>query len=427
MTSLPQPLSVQDYIDLKLVHEIHTSERRSFRACRRRWDWLFRQNYYPRVTAKPLEFGVAYHKAMETYYDPNTWSMDRDVIGQLSIVDFVDVCNKQKEKCLDDRNQQALDYDAEEDYNERVELGRGMLEYYYKHVAPKLDKGWKPVKVEIAFMVPVVNPETGEDAIWCKCKECETKWVAQLNKLWSNPTSLPVENMKEYGPNYWNEWKGLPVVYAGRLDMLAEDENGYYWIFDWKTARTIAEQYEFLYLDDQIGSYVWALRKLGLDIKGFVYHEQRKGYPVPPKQNQTTRLGRRFSVAKNQDTDYETYLHTVANYDTQALEEGFYDEFLEFLRNEGITYYSRHQVAKSIEECEEIERNIGFEALDMIDPKLRIYPSAGRFGCTFCAFRMPCMEKNAQGDFQYALDTLYERREHYYVRSEASTDSKSGE
>lgn len=421
MTSLPQPLSVQDYIDLKLVHEIHTSERRSFRACRRRWDWLFRQNYYPKVTAKPLEFGVAYHKAMETYYDPNTWSMDRDVIGQLSIVDFVDTCNAQRAKCLDDRNEQALDYDAEEDYNERVELGRGMLEYYYKHVAPKLDKGWKPVKVEIAFMVPVANPETGEDAIWCKCQECVDKATKHFG---SNPyTMLWPSYESEYDP----PWKGLPVVYAGRLDMLAEDEYGYYWIFDWKTARTIAEQYEFLYLDDQIGSYVWALRKLGLDIKGFVYHEQRKGFPVPPKQNQTTRLGRRFSVAKNQDTDYETYLRTISESDAQALADGLYDEFLGFLRNEGITYYSRHQVAKSIEECEEIERNIGFEALDMIDPKLRIYPSAGRFGCTFCAFRQPCMERNSKGDFQYALDTLYERREHYYVRAEASTDSKSGE
>jgi hypothetical protein len=58
----------------ELCHEIHTSERKSFRACRRRWDWLFRGHYYPVETAKPLEFGIAYHKAMEVWYNPDTWT-----------------------------------------------------------------------------------------------------------------------------------------------------------------------------------------------------------------------------------------------------------------------------------------------------------------------------------------------------------------
>lgn len=406
-------MDVDELIERKLVHEIHTSERRSFRACRRRWDWLFRQNYYPIVTAKPLEFGTAYHTAMEVYYNPETWNWDREVVSQLAIKAFVDKCEEQKQKAVAELGHIYLDGEQEADYAERVELGRGMLDYYFTQIAPQQDVGWKPVKVEIAFMVAIPNPETGEEVIWCKCPQCWEKAA------------------KHYGwdgsEHQLGAWKGLPVVYAGRLDMLAQDDKGNYWIFDWKTARTVAEKYDFLYLDDQIASYVWALIKLGLPVKGFVYHEQRKGYPQAPKKNKQRRLGCLFSVAKNQDVDYDTYLKTIMEEDKEAYEEGAYDDMLTYLRNEGIVYFMRHQVAKSYEELLSTERHIGLEALDMLEPGLRIYPSAGRFGCTFCAFQQPCLEMNAGSDYQYALDTMFEKRQHYYVREEPSTESKGGE
>lgn len=427
-------MDVQEMIENKLVHEIHTSGRKSFRACRRRWDWIFNQSYYPIMTAKPLEFGTAFHAAMETYYEPSTWGMDREVIGLLSIKTFVDKCEDQRAKALASKEQSSLDEDVQQDYDERVELGKGMLRYYFKEVSPKIDVGWKPVRVEIAFMIPIPNPETGEPVIWCKCAVClDAWWTHNTTKIAYNEWQANID------PTRWQPlsariayftsvyFTGLPVVYAGRLDMLAEDEYGNYWIFDWKTCRSISLDDEFLYLDDQVGSYVWALRRLGLPIRGFVYHEQRKGFPGPPKQNSARRLGCLFSVAKNQDTDYETYLRHIKEFDPVAHGEGSYDKFLDFLKEEGITYYARHQIHKSEEEIASMETNIGLEALDMIDPNLRLYPSAGRFGCGFCAFRQPCMEKNAGGDYEYALNTMFEQREHYYVRNEPSTEGKGGE
>lgn len=433
-------MELQDYIEQKLVHEIHTSERRSFRACRRRWDWLFREGYYPIVTAKPLEFGTAFHKAMEVYYDPKTWSWDKEVVGASAIAAFVNKCEKQKNEAIETTGHLYLEGEQELDYEERVELGKGMLKYYFEDVAPKLDRGWTPVAVEIGFMVAIPNPETGEEVIWCECDRCWDRWTHHEDFAERVATILAEcatckENHERFGYEKWlandareGHWNGLPVVYAGRLDMLAKDENGFLWIFDWKTARSIPDDHTFLYLDDQVGSYVWALRRgLGIDVKGFVYREIRKGFPQPPKQNKVRRLGRIFSVAQNQDTDYDTYLATVSEQDKQAFEDGLYDEFLEFLKNEGVVYFSNNQIAKSQFELDEIERNIGYEALDMIDSSLRIYPSAGRFGCSFCAFREPCMEKNSGGDYQYGLDTLFEVREPYYIRAEASTESKGGE
>jgi hypothetical protein len=403
---------VQWYIDHRLVHEIHTSERKSFRACRRRWDWIFRESYYPKMTAKPLEFGTAYHTAMEAYYDPDKWNWDREVMAAYAIKVFTEKCRSQKKKALQAMQQEGLDPDVEQDYHERVQLGQGMLKYYFEKVAPKIDKGWKPIKVEIAFMLPIPHPETKQD-MWCKCDTCKQKWRAR-------PDLYPLELLQ-------GGWGGLPVVYAGRLDCLAEDMHGDYWIIDWKTARNVSKDDEFLYLDDQVGSYPWALKKLGIPVRGFVYHEQRKGFPEPPNRNKQRRLGCLFSVSKQQDTDYDTFVATVSTEDKDAYEAGAYDGFLRWLQEEGVEYYKRHQIHKSAEELEEIEINIGNEALDMIDPAIRIYPSPGRFGCNFCAFRQPCLERNARGDYQYALDTLYERREHYYIREEPSTESKGAE
>lgn len=412
-------MDIDTMIEKKLVHEIHTSERRSFRSCRRRWDWLFRKNYYPKVTAKPLEFGVAFHEAMEVYYNPETWNGDKEINAANAVLKFVETCETQKKNALAATDQNMLDIDVQRDYEERVELGKGMLEYYFTRVSPQIDVGWKPVKVEIGFMVAIPNPETGEDSMWCTCDTCWDRYQKSPDAVLGDG-ALDEQQVRD-------AWKGLPVVYAGRLDMLAQDAKGNYYIFDWKTARSISTDTEFLLLDDQVASYVWALRKLGIDVKGFVYHEQRKAYPLPPKKNKQRRLGRLFSVSKNEPVEHDLYLQTVQQEDAGAYREGLYDEFLAYLKQEGDMYYGRFQVIKSYNEIQETERNIGLEALDIIDQNLRIYPAPGRFGCQFCAYRQPCMEANGDGDVQYALDTLFEKREHYYIKKEASTESKGGE
>jgi len=412
------------YIENKLFMEIHNSERKSFEGCRRRWDWHFRDSLYPPTTIKVFEFGIAYHKGMEVYYNPETWSFDPEVRAQLSIKAFVDSCEAQRAKAI--ASNAFYDAEVEQDYNERVELGRGMLSYYFSSVAPKEDN-WIPVKAEIAFIVPIKNPETDEEVMWCKCNTCIEKYEKFSNKDPEIEILIINGRISTNGQGHM-PWKGLPVVYAGRIDLIVQDRFGNYWILDWKTAKNVTaeENTEFLDLDGQIASYVWATRKLGLKIQGFIYHEQRKGFPQRPKENLHIRKGCKFSVAKTQEVDFETYLKTVTREDTDAWADGAYDEFLKYLREEGITYYSRREVIKTPDQDEETEFNIGQEALDMIDPKVRIYPMPSRFGCKNCAFIVPCVEKNSKGDYQYALDTLFEKREHYYVRQSEGPSTESG-
>jgi hypothetical protein len=409
-----------------LVHEIHTSERKSFKGCRLRWSWHFEDQWTPIGMAPPLEMGIAYHKGMEVLYDPDTWDWDKEIVGELAVKAFVDTCDAQRKKYLKEANQPELEASVKEDYDARITLGKGMLRYFYRTQLPKYPENFRPVKVELGFEVPILHPDTNEP-LRCKCDKCWERF---------EKVALEDDNYLEWigynAPSLFRKdaWEGLPVVYAGRIDCLGEDENGDYWIVDWKTARSISADDEFLELDDQIGSYVWALRAiLGLPVRGFYYHEQKKGYPQPPAENVYLRKGCRFSVSKQQDTDYITFYTHIAEHDREALDAGSYDAFLEWLKNDGPKFHKRWQIVKSETQLENIGRNIALEALDILDPNKRIYPNAGRFSCKFCAFRQPCLGKFAGEDYEYTLQTLFRQEPPYYYRQERgpSTESKGGE
>jgi hypothetical protein len=362
------------------------------------------------VTAKPLEFGIAYHKAMEVLHNPQTWKYTPVVLGALAEKAFVDTCNAQKKQYLEFKGIYGggLEYDEEEDFRERVELGRGMIWYYVNNQFAEMQAKYVPVLTEVSFDVPI-RDEDGS-IMFCRCKQCRTAFAK-------------AGGTKKLGP-----WRGNPVVVSGRIDLIVHDMFGGYWLWDWKTAAQLSTSEVFLELDDQVATYCMAIRNgLKLNIRGFLYHEQRKAFPEPPKENKTRRLGRIFSVNKNQATDYDTYLAHVKEFDTQAWQEGAYDEFLAELKAAGIEYYRRFTVIKSDYELDQVEYNLRLEVLDMLEPNLRIYPSPGKFGCNSCAFQTPCISQNAGQDYMYTLSTMFEVREPYYARQKreaASTESR---
>jgi len=441
--------TVNDYIEAGLTHSIHTSERRSFRGCRRRWDWISRQFYYPRVTPRPLEFGVAFHAAMEAAYRNRLeLFVDPDPTATLAIAlaTFKRVTREQREKYI--RLNGGIDDEMKADYDDRVRLGEGMLRYYFGKLYPDVDRlehfgRLKPVKVEIKFEVPILNPDTGEQDLWCKCDWCWRRFkksdvYRKEYGSWERYLEAIDELCGGQGETaeqeYFKIWKGLPVTYGGRLDILFEDEFGNYWIGDWKTAARLSGvevNDEYLELDDQITSYVWALRMLGLPILGFIYMELKKAVPDEPEPLKVVRLGRRFSVSKNLDTTYDLYKSTVEENDPIAFESGRYDDFLDYLKEEGPIFHYRHEVQRNDSECEEAQRMIYLEARDMTNPSLPIYPNAGRFHCkgfsTFsgCAFFEVCLGTNRGEDVQYGLNTMFDKLDrHYWEDQEPSTDKR---
>jgi hypothetical protein len=420
---------IQTYIDNNLTHAVHTSERRAFRACRRRWDWAYRQNYHPNVPVPPLEFGIAFHKAMEHFYEPRTWLSPLEVKGNLALVAFRQECEEQMRKYQ--RDNPDPDVEVLDDYRERIKLGLGMLKYYCWEVSPVYDRNWTPIRVEISFEVPIKHQDTGEQ-LWCKCDKCWRKYYkspmySEEYRAWR--ATMPNDLSLHEGEGWYTEqhrkyyWDGLPVTYGGRLDMLAQDEHGRYWIVDWKTTKAIIDedaQASFLQLDDQISSYVWALTQYGIEVAGFVYVEIKKAYPAPPTRMKRTREGRAFSTSKTELTRYDEYLTTIQKQDYDAWQMGLYDNHLNWLKSQGPVFTQRHQIHKNAHEIANTGRYISMEALDIISNP-SVYPQPGRFSCNWCMFQQPCLGVNMGEDYQYTLDTMFEKQDRLYYEEKPPT------
>lgn len=421
-------MTVDDYIDKDLTHSVHTSESRSFRGCRRRWNWIFREFWYPTTTPQPLEFGVAYHAALETWYNPDRWYSDREVQLALAKSTFIDKTREQKTQYLK-LNEGNIDPEKEAEYDSNVKLGLSMLEYYCTEISPEYDRFFRPVKVEISFEIPIVNPDTKEQ-LWCKCNTCWDRYQAWLRT--QGVTLSRIEGVTDWWTTHYAQWQGLPVTYGGRIDCLMEDLNtNRYWCVDWKTAARLSGidvDDSYLLNDDQITRYCYALWTLGIDVVGFIYAEQKKTIPEEPEALQRPYKGRWFSTNKQKGYTYEVYKKTVEENDPLGYDAGVYNEFLEYLRDNPTRFVLRHQVHRNEVELRSAGRNLYLEAADMVDPNLRLYPSAGRFACSTCAFRQPCLMVNSGDDYLYTLQSSFEkRRYHYWQEREMSTDTKGGQ
>lgn len=398
----------------ELVHEIHVSELRSYRACRRRWSWLFEENRQPLVTATPLEFGVAFHYAMQTMYNPETWNLDKYALGVRAETAFIQKCREQKAEYLRVTGEYGISDEQEKDYEASLNLGIGMIRWYALNHLPQGD--FKAVYVEKKFSVPVLD-EHGRQ-LRCTCTRC----LGKIRTL----SGAELHQLAIDSQNDGYDYHALPVVYEGRVDAVVEDALGGYWILDWKTtARMMSEDSDvILEVDDQIASYCWALRvKLGLNIRGFLYVELRKGFPLPPVENKNIRLGRRFSVSKSADTDAKIFRETVKVNDAEAFRAGLYDEHIAWLEAESTKFIQVHKLYKPPHTLDNVGHNIFLQTREMISEPA-IYPSPGRFSCGWCSFQGPCIDKTAGRDFQYALETMYEIKPRYYETKESSTDRK---
>jgi hypothetical protein len=341
---------------------------------------------------------------MESYYTPEFWNKDIESQQGAALQTFKSVTDEQLKKYR--RLNGEPDPEVYADYKDRVKLGLNMLKHYMQTVSPEYDKEFTPVRVEVPFEVPIFGP-SGE-LIWCKCDDC---WERQQAKA-------PVVSRAT--------WLGLPVTYGGRLDMLAVDQLNRLWIFDWKTTSNLmneGDETSTLDLDDQIATYVWALRTFyRLNVVGFVYVEIRKAFPDVPQPLTRLYKGRKYSTDKTFFTTFSIASEFLAANDTTAYADGLYNDYLQWLLREGPKFHQRHKITKNDYELEQIGLNVYYEALDMIDNP-RIYPTPGRFACRNCAYRQPCLGQNQGEDYHYTLRTMFDKHEkHYYEDQERTTD-----
>lgn len=355
---------------------VRTSDRQTFRKCRQLWDFRskVRQSwdYVPGI--EPLDFGIAIHKALEIYYDPNRWHDDRRIVENESLLGFMEVMSDWRTRLI-----QAKQWEMQKPrLNELSALGQGMLEHYFDY-APMQNgnDGWVPVKSEIEFEVPIPVPEgfilpKGFISI-----------DGNLHKV------------------YYNDFGGpagyVPIVYQGRVDLIVFDTfTGKYIIVDFKTAAQFADT-EHWDTDTQVASYCWAVMKmLNVDVHGFVIEEIRKKVPSEPN---TLKKGG-LSKNKNQSTTVALYKKAIRE---GGHNEAEYEDFLDYLRQNQQEYFRRIPVDRNPNELNRTSELILMEAIDMFNDPY-IYPHSNRWNCGGCAFYTPCLLKLEGSDEQEHLN-----------------------
>lgn len=339
---------------------IRTSDRGNFKRCRMQWEFgsKIRMNYEKSRVGVALRFGTAVHAGLEEWYNPVTWDkLKPSGRAHLAMTAF----HKAWPKPASD--------DPEEfhtEWQEYSELGVGMLNNYFDY-SVKYDD-FKPVYAEIEFEVPIpFSPEQQYD---------NPKFESRDEYLW---------------------YRGMPVVYQGRIDLIVQDDHDRYWIWDHKTAGRF-DSTEWLALDDQVGSYAWAIQQqLGITIAGITYNELAKEVAKPPKVLKNGSL----SQDKRQITTEKIYRETLAQ---QGLSVVGYEEYLSYLAENPRQFIRRTQVHRSQRELQIIGERILAEAIEMLDSP-SIYPTPSKFNCTGCDFFQACIARNDGSDYQWILDS----------------------
>lgn len=333
---------------------------------------------------------------MEQVFDPGTWDTTTPKEkAEKAIEVYTTTCEEHRQRFLKVTGQTKKNFEDVhgDDYAERIELGRGMIEHYAYHIHPTADVWFRPVAVEIPFSVPLKFPNV---------KKAGDR-VGQV---------MECSNAPFCGQTHPNP---APITLNGRVDALLEDINeGGYFVADWKSAAQLIVHGEFLQLDDQITSYCAALQLiLNLDVRGFLYAEFKKGYPQPPKQLTRLYRGRHFSTSKLQDTNYTLAKETFEVEDPYAYGQGLYDEYLAYLNSsDAPRYHQRFTVIQADAKLHNVLDNVAMEAMDITDPDLLVYPAPSRMNCAGCAFKSPCLGKFNNEDYTYTLQSLFEKKQY---------------
>jgi hypothetical protein len=320
----------------------------------------------------PFFTGRAVHWCLQQYYEAQ--------LSPSGVLDrFID---KEVEAMAEagelwDKEQEVL--------TEQIELLRGMLAHY-ELWAPRQeghfsDANLNFISLETEFSVPLRNPLSG---------------------------------------------RASPRVFLeGRFDGLVQRrDNGTFWLWETKTARSIDMLAESLFNDFQAGAYLIAAQELfGVKVAGVLYNILRKKIPTEPRVLQSGML----SVASNIDTTPEVYMQAIRRNhpdwfppedaplgtapDAESI-MGAYGATLERLQLDGKPYFARLPVRRTQMELGNLAGEIHHIALQMANPNSRITAQgAALFNvCTRCQFRAPCLAMNAGADYQYILSSEYRPR-----------------
>ena len=353
---------------------IRTSDRISFKTCRRRWNWTshLREHLGPKQIGDPLWLGSAMHFALEDFHGENKYGSPSRAIQA-----FAYAYRKKHPKRMPD------------EWRELMTLGIAMMEYY-----PLWLTGRNPLDTYVYKGVPQVEVNVRIPIPW----DALEKQLGKVEK----------DKFKRIRDTYDE------IVYSMQFDRVIQDDNKQLWLVEYKSAKQI--QTSHYMVDPQVSAYVWGASLIyDKPVVGVIYQQHRKDLPKPPRVLQNGEV----STAQNQRTTHRLYRKTlievygsvekapkenIRHLNTLATQES--EDWDEYIRRDRV--YRNDKSAKSL------ASQILWEVGDMLDPRMPLYPNPTRMCANFCPFLGPCVSMDDGSDWEYDLKLETERRTEEY-------------
>jgi hypothetical protein len=338
-----------------MAYRFTPADRAAFKRCRRQWDFgaRERQNLEPVEAAPGPDLDLALHDALAVYYFPGMWDWQRSVVLPLVLQGFA--------RSAGSMAGPAAQFEA-------------MLRRYFEW-APEVDQ-LAPIQVECAFEVNLPDPAGGGRELVLA--------------------------------------DGRPLRYQGRVDLLASDGHDRYWVVAHRVVDRFGSADELL-LDEELVASGWAMERFypGMRIAGTVHNELLRpagpadGTDQPPPTTAPRRSRRRLRRHQRGLPQHEPsgggrslpYARRRAGPRPPDPAE---------LSSEGDGEFRRTRILRDPAELAAVGARLAAEALDMVDPELRLYPNPAPH-CGGCQFVAPCLASE-RGDARAVLEAAYRDR-----------------
>lgn len=350
--SLEELTAPSDQVGRDRVAIIRSSDRMGFKRCRRRWGWQshLRGNLTPIETASPLWYGSGFHYAMEDFHGERKWPT-----AVAAFEAYVKATYRQFQQ-----TGKQLPYD----WPELTQLGRGMVDYYTNTWLVARD----PLKTFVVDGIPQV----------------------EVNALVDVPIKSPFYDR---------------VLYAVTLDRVIEDDDGWLWIVDYKTAKRI--QTQFFQTDPQISAYMWIAQQLyDRPVRGFIYQQHRKDVPEIPR----LLASGVFSTDRRQNTTHRHYRRSlIRQYGSVERAPLANVDFLNWLNEQEDEtrdrFVQRNRIYRNQYQIEAEGAKLMLELEDMLNLDLPLYPNPTRECGHMCSFNSACIGMDDGSDWMGELNS----------------------
>ena len=341
---------------------LHTGRPGAFKRCRRQWDFgaRERQNYEPAEGAAPPDLELGVRDALAVYYFPGMWDWQRSVVLPLVL--------------------QGLARSVGRRSGAGGQAAAGAMLRRYFDWAPGVDR-FSPIRVECAFEVNLPDPAGGG-------------------------RELVLDD-------------GRPIRYQGRVDLLAGDAHDRYWVVSHRVVDRFGAA-DGLLLDEELVAACWAMERSypGMRIAGTIHNEllDPTGDPSPPAEplaprTAWSRLWRRPGHERGlpqHDASGGGRSLPYARARGASAATGPPDPAS--VASQGDGEFRRTRILRGRPELEAMGARLAAEALEMVDPELRLYPSPAPGHCGSCRFVAPCVAMERADDVRAVLEAGYRDR-----------------